>query len=86
VIVTPEVELELYQAVMRRIEALMGAQPGTSEGAELDFLVTVAESYEARALPPAKPREPDWVDADLADDAPQSPAHPTPIENKGASQ
>jgi hypothetical protein len=43
---TPETEQEIYQAVMKRIEGLMGAEPGTPEGAELDFLTTVAESYE----------------------------------------
>lgn len=47
----PKLELELYQAVMRRIEALMGAEPGTPEGAELDFLTTVAESVEERLFP-----------------------------------
>lgn len=50
---SPEVELEIYQAVMRRIETLMGAKADTPEGAELDFLVTVAESYEARSVIPA---------------------------------
>jgi hypothetical protein len=45
---TPETELEIYRAVMRRIEALMGAKADSPEGAELHFLVTVAESYEER--------------------------------------
>lgn len=48
---TPDQELEMYRAVMRRIEALMGAEPGTPEGIELDFLTTVAESVEERLFP-----------------------------------
>lgn len=48
---TPEQELEMYQAVLRRIETLMGAAPDTPEGIELDFLTTVAESYEERHFP-----------------------------------
>jgi hypothetical protein len=48
---TPEIELEIYQSVLRRIGELMGAKADTMEGAELDFLVTVAENYEARAFP-----------------------------------
>lgn len=48
---TPETEHEIYQAVMRRIEALMGAKPDSAEGAELHFLTTVAESHEERHFP-----------------------------------
>ena len=48
---TPELELEIYQAVLKRIEALMGAKPDSPEGVELDFLTTVAESYEEKHFP-----------------------------------
>jgi hypothetical protein len=48
---TPETERYLYDLVLKRIEALMGAGLGTKEGAELDFLTTVAESYEERHFP-----------------------------------
>ncbi len=48
---TPDLEKEIYEAVLGRISNLMDAKLGTPEGAELDFLVTVAESYEARMLP-----------------------------------
>ena len=48
---TPETEHEIYQAVLRRISELMNANPNSQEGAELDFLVTVAESYEDRHFP-----------------------------------
>ena len=47
----PELERHFYECVLKRIEALMGAKPGTKEGAELDFLATVAESYEERHFP-----------------------------------
>lgn len=48
---TPETERYLYDLVLKRIEVLMDAKPGTKEGAELDFLTTVAESYEERHFP-----------------------------------
>lgn len=51
----PDTELEIYQAVLKRIEALMGAKPDSPEGAELDFLTTVAESYEERHFQTHKP-------------------------------
>lgn len=49
--ITPETERYLYGLVLKRIEALMDAKPGTKEGAELDFLATVAQSYEERNFP-----------------------------------
>lgn len=53
---TPELERHFYECVLKRIEALMDAKRGTKEGAELDFLTTVAESYEEQNLPwPTKP-------------------------------
>ena len=47
----PDLEREMYEAVLKRISSLMDAKPGTPEGAELDFLATVAESYEERHFP-----------------------------------
>jgi HTH-type transcriptional regulator/antitoxin HigA len=35
-----------YDAAMRRIEAVWGADAGTPEGDELEELVTLAEAYE----------------------------------------
>ncbi len=35
-----------YEAAVRRIEALWGADPGTPEGDELDVLATFVEAYE----------------------------------------
>ena len=51
---SPEVERHLYEKVLERIKELMGAEPGTPEGAELDFLVDVAEGYEERNFPMGK--------------------------------
>lgn len=48
---TPELERHFYECVLKRIEVLMGAKAGTKEGAELDFLATVAASYEERHFP-----------------------------------
>lgn len=48
-----ETQRHLYECVLKRIEALMGALPGTKEGAELDFLATVAEAYEEEHFPMA---------------------------------
>lgn len=36
-----------YEAALAEIEALMQAQPGTSEGDRLDVLTTLVEAYEA---------------------------------------
>jgi antitoxin component HigA of HigAB toxin-antitoxin module len=35
-----------YEAALRRIETLWGASAGTSDGDELDVLVTLTEAYE----------------------------------------
>ena len=35
-----------YESALRRIEALWGASTGTSDGDELDVLVTLTEAYE----------------------------------------
>ena len=40
-----------YDAAMRRIEAVWGAAPGTSESDELEVLVTLAEAYEREHYP-----------------------------------
>src|ERR1700674_655719 len=40
-----------YEEAMRRIEAVWGAAPGTSQGDELDVLVTLAEAYEREHSP-----------------------------------
>lgn len=48
-----------YANALRRIEALMSAQPGTDEGDELDVLATLVEVYEQKHFPvhPADPVE-----------------------------
>jgi len=35
-----------YEAALARIDALMNAEPGTSEGEELDVLTDLVEHYE----------------------------------------
>ena len=40
-----------YDKALRRIEALMSAQPGTDEGDELDVLATLVEVYEQKHFP-----------------------------------
>src|ERR1700693_1880154 len=40
-----------YAAAPRRIEAVWGATPGTSESDELEILVTLAEAYERQHYP-----------------------------------
>ncbi len=37
-----------HRAAVARIEALMGATPGTPEGDELDVLATLVDAYEAK--------------------------------------
>jgi HTH-type transcriptional regulator/antitoxin HigA len=49
-----------YNFSINRIEELWGAQKDTSEGDELDLLVTLVESYEMKHYPIAPP---DPVDA-----------------------
>jgi HTH-type transcriptional regulator / antitoxin HigA len=49
-----------YDAALRDIDALMDAQPGTSDGDRLDVLVTLVQAYEARHHPVPPP---DPVDA-----------------------
>jgi HTH-type transcriptional regulator / antitoxin HigA len=44
-----------HAAVLRRIELLMDAAPGTPEGDELDVLATLAEAYEERHFPVEDP-------------------------------
>jgi HTH-type transcriptional regulator/antitoxin HigA len=40
-----------YDNALRRIDALMDAEPGSEEGAELDVLVTLVEAYERKNFP-----------------------------------
>ncbi len=40
-----------YEAALARIDALMGAEPGTPDGRELDVLVDLVEFYESRHEP-----------------------------------
>lgn len=44
-----------YEAVLRRIETLWGASAGTSDGDELDVLVTLTEAYEREHHPIDQP-------------------------------
>lgn len=48
-----------YECVLRRIEHIMDAKPGTKTGDELDVLTTLVESYEAKhhAIYPPDPIE-----------------------------
>ncbi len=48
-----------YERVLRRIERLMDAKPGTRAGDELDVLTTLVEAYEAKhyAICPPDPIE-----------------------------
>ncbi len=49
-----------YKSALSRIEELWGAKKDTSEGDELDLLVTLVESYEMKHYPIAPP---DPIDA-----------------------
>ena len=40
-----------YQAVLRRVEMLLEAQPNTPEGDELDMLTTLITAYEEQHFP-----------------------------------
>jgi len=40
-----------YNMALLRIDALMDAEPGTEEGAELDVLATLVEAYERDQFP-----------------------------------
>jgi HTH-type transcriptional regulator/antitoxin HigA len=40
-----------YQAALREVESLMGAEFGTPEGDRLDVLATLVEAYEAKHFP-----------------------------------
>ena len=40
-----------YRRVLKEIETLMSAQPGTPEGERLDVLVTLVEAYERKHFP-----------------------------------
>jgi HTH-type transcriptional regulator/antitoxin HigA len=44
-----------YHSAIKRIEDLWGAKKDTSEGDELDLLVTLVESYETKHYPIAPP-------------------------------
>lgn len=46
------------RAALSRVEALWNAEPGTSEGDELDVLVDLIEAYEARTFPPLAALDP----------------------------
>ena len=45
-----------YDAALKRIEILMGAQLDTPEGDELDVLITLVDTYEAKHHPIALPK------------------------------
>ena len=49
-----------YQDSLKRIEKLWGARKDTSEGDEMDLLITLVESYEEKHYPIAPP---DPIDA-----------------------
>jgi HTH-type transcriptional regulator/antitoxin HigA len=40
-----------YDAALERIDALMGAKPGSAEGDELDVLATLVDAYEEKRFP-----------------------------------
>ncbi len=40
-----------HESVLKRIQALMSAKPGTDEGDELDVLATLLDAYEAEHFP-----------------------------------
>src|ERR1017187_1785490 len=44
-----------YESALRRIEALWGASRGSSDGDELDVLVTLTEAYEREHFPIDQP-------------------------------
>lgn len=44
-----------YKAALRRIDELMDARPGTSDGDELDVLATLVDVYENQGLPIDRP-------------------------------
>ena len=44
-----------YAAALARIDRLMGAEPGTAEGRELDLLVDLVETYEDENEPMGHP-------------------------------
>jgi len=46
---------EDYDNALLRIDALMDAEPGSEEGAELDVLVTLVEAYERNNFPVGAP-------------------------------
>ncbi len=47
-----------YQAMLKEIEKLMKARPGTPKGDRLEVLVTLAEAYEASHYPIPEPNDP----------------------------
>ena len=44
-----------YEAALARIDRLMGADPGTAEGRELDLLADLVEAYEDENEPMGHP-------------------------------
>jgi HTH-type transcriptional regulator / antitoxin HigA len=44
-----------YDAAVARIAELIGSEPGTAAGDELDVLVTLVDAYESRHFPVATP-------------------------------
>ncbi|HEU0302266.1 MAG TPA: helix-turn-helix domain-containing protein [Longimicrobium sp.] len=48
ILVRPIQNEDDYDAALEDVESLMGATPGTAEGARLDVLVTLIEAYEAK--------------------------------------
>jgi len=44
-----------YDAALAAVDRLMGAEPGTPEGDDLEILVTLVEAYEATRWPVAAP-------------------------------
>lgn len=42
---------EEYEQILKRIEEIFNAEPGTPEGNELDYLVVLIEKYEKKNYP-----------------------------------
>jgi HTH-type transcriptional regulator/antitoxin HigA len=45
-----------HEQALLRIDALMNAEPGTEDGAELDVLVTLVEAFENEHFPIESPK------------------------------
>ena len=53
--VKPIADAHDYAAALSRIDQLMGAEPGTAEGRELDLLADLVETYEDENEPMGHP-------------------------------